>query len=491
MLFFSNFFAFLKKWFESKFGYKEGYYIESNANQNIIDVEYKEKEQKEEKLLASRRTILTALYQLKQEIEIFRLDFPDRYKQFLATIDSYESEYEKELRESKELLTMTVDPEENQMKWVRVEQLSDEIEDFINGEVRARSVLKKIQILIVKTNILYNESILHSKESDKEKVMRQLEKVRKSELDIVKEVCENSFLVRNIRKKEEMITLFSYEDYIIFKTALRNSQASCQELLDQMVMRTEFEDFDYVRSIKAFLNDELSDLERLINKVSNFSKSSILYNEFEKIHKLLILNEFEILECDATFWNSYQLFESNVIAFLRDEGYDSKVAKVQLLDKLHIDVSEDTLLTSPKSNAYLALVNVLHQTSNEKIYLLSRIVEQLRNDVSYKDIYFLILLFDSLDLMKSSHNGLTIYLEKYDEKFHYGKKEVAQKKEIILKQIYPRSNYALIFKDAEEAVVKAMEECQLDIKVEQGNVYLNMVYFDGLNVKSSFQTKLI
>lgn len=491
MDFLSNFFAFLKKWFESKFGFKEGYYLESKDEQNVIDVDFKVIEKQKKKNSNARRNLKTWFYHLRQEIEIFRQDYPEKYQFFSNKIDSFENDYNQELKESKEILTMSIDPEDNIAKRLEVEALQDEIIDFINGQFRAHVALKKMKILIGKSNLLYNESFKHAKSEDKLKVMKQLDRITKFESGIVKEVCENSFLVRNIREKEEFITLIFYEEYIIFKTALRNSEAHCQDLLDKMATRINFTDFDYVQSFKAFLEDELSDLDELIKKLNDLSKSSILSNELDKIYNILLSTEFKNILCDFSFWKRYQLFESNVIAVLRDGGYDSKVAKVQLLDKLNIDVNEADLLTSPKVTSYLALMSVFNQTSSNRIYTLTRIVEQL-DVITYKDIYFLIVLFDALDLMKTNPNGLTTYLEKYDEKYNYGKEVLYRKKEEVLNCSYPNSDYALIFKGAEETIVKSLTECRLDIKIESGNdVYINMFYFKDLeNVRNSFQIRL-
>ena len=143
-----------------------------------ITIQENEADAKEEKVDVSRRTLLTRLYVMKQQIEAFKQIFPSEYNRFLEKIQEIEESYEVELEESHKELAWQIDPEKNSKKVYEVEMLEKQIRRFMDKELKFYIISKRLQTLITKLNVLYNVSIFHSSESDRSKVLSQIEKAK-------------------------------------------------------------------------------------------------------------------------------------------------------------------------------------------------------------------------------------------------------------------------------------------------------------------------
>ena len=99
------------------------------------------------------------------------------------------------------------------------------------------------------------------------------------------------------------------------------------------------------------------------------------------------------------------------------------------------------------------------------------------------------MLFDALEVLQSTSNDLIKHIEKYISKYPYNHKTIEEKK----REVFSSSNkdYVVIFSldDYADAIVSTLEKLKFDFKVENGNVFVNSFYFNGLeNVLSSLQT---
>ena len=147
--------------------------VDQATSSNLSENELSE-DSLEERINIAKRTLLTKLYSLEQEIAIFESDFPNEYNEFFQRIESLRASYNSSLDELKKLLTFEIDPDTDTTKIGEVVRLEKDIHNFIESTVKFHIISKRLQQLIKKLNILYNVSIFHSKECEREKVCTQL-----------------------------------------------------------------------------------------------------------------------------------------------------------------------------------------------------------------------------------------------------------------------------------------------------------------------------
>lgn len=447
-------------------------------------------EKTEEQVNVVKRTLMTKLYTLEQEIAIFESDFPSEYQSFLQRIENLRSVYTSTLEELKKSLTFEIDPECDTSKIDEVIRLEKDIKKFIESTVRFHIISKRLQRLIKKLNILYNVSISHSKECEKEKVRLQLESAIQSEKKLAEEFKMCDYILSDKQLKERIIELLSYADYEIFKTYLRNSKQAPETLIGKLVMLEEFNKFDYVTTFVAYLKDELSDLLELLPLVSSAEYRKLLKEKAERLQiRFTYSTNFSEVLCSVEFWNDFFGFESTLLEMLKGNGVSKEIATVKLIDKMDIKVEENDVLVSPITNANLALVNIFSMTQNKCVLLMIKLLESLSKDITYREIYFLLLLFDALEVIKNTPNDLIGHLEKYVVKYPYNRRTIMEKKEQVLNA--SNKEYVIIFHldDISDEIIATLRSLEMDFKVENGNVLINSFYFNGLeHVLSNLQT---
>ena len=89
----------------------------------------------EERINVAKRTLLTKLYSLEQEIAVFESDFPNEYNEFFQRIESLRASYNSSLDELKKLLTFEIDPDTDTTKIDEVVRLEKDIHNFIEHTV--------------------------------------------------------------------------------------------------------------------------------------------------------------------------------------------------------------------------------------------------------------------------------------------------------------------------------------------------------------------
>lgn len=442
---------------------------------------------KKEKLT---RTLMARLYSLEQEIAIFEKEFPNEYEAFGARIKSLQEKYHSTLQEIKKTLTFAINPEEDMEQIMQVTRLEKDISKFLKTKVKFRMLSNNLQKLIVKLNILYNVSIYHSKSSEEQKVISQLEHAIKKQGQITAEVKQSDYILQNKQLKERILELIAYADYLIFKAKVRNTNQIPGELIEKITILVEFDEFDYVKTFKDFIIAEVYELLALLEKISDKQCKEKLQQKGRNIlTSLTFLEKIEEQLWDPKFWSEILEFESNVIQILRAEGVPKEEAKVKLIDRMAITVEEDDVLTSPITNAYLAIAPLYTATCNERILLLLKLFKNLSQEVTYKEIYFLVLLFEAEDLIRAYPNDLWKKIEKYQLKYAYDQSTILEKKQRVIRN--SNKEYIVAFSVREDdndlfKIIPTLIDLNLDFQIVGNKVLLNSSYFQNLkNVLNS------
>ena len=124
-----------------------------------------------------------------------------------------------------------------------------------------------------------------------------------------------------------------------------------------------------------------------------------------------------------------------------------------------------------------------------RILLVIKLLKNISKEVTYKEMYFILVLFDVLEVIESTANELIKYIKKYMNKYSYNRKEITQKKQKVISSA--SKEYVVVFSldDYEEEIIATLEKLNIDFKIIDGNIYMNAFYFKGLdNVLSSLQT---
>lgn len=459
-----------------------------NATSNIFDED--SEDSLEDRINVAKRTLMTKLYTLEQEIAVFETDFPKEYNEFLQRIEALRASYNSSLEELKKLLTFEIDPDSDTSKTDEVIKLEKDIRKFIESTVKFHIISKRLQRLIKKLNILYNVSIFHSKECEREKVCSQLTYAIQSVKKIAEEFKNCYYILADKQLKERIIELLSYVDYEIFKSSIRSSSMSPEVLVGNSVLMSDFDDFDYATAYMAFIKDELSDLLELLPLISDDGCYRALKKNSEKLLAYITYSEHpERMLLDPGFWNEFLTFESSLLEMLKFYGVDKEKIKVKLIGKMDITVEENEVLVSPITTANVALVSIFATTHDERVLLLIKLLKNVSKDTTYKEIYFLSLLFDALGVIQNTPNELLKHIEKYITKYPYSKQSIIEKKQEVINA--SNKEYVVIFSldNYAEEIVRTLKSLNLDFKVVDGNVFVNSFYFNGLeNVLSSLQT---
>lgn len=442
-----------------------------------------------DKVSLAQRTLMTKLYEIEQEMEVFKYEFPNKYRYYLEKIENMRDTYNSTLEEIKSQMTFEIDPELDSRMHGDINRLDREIKKFNETEVKFNVISRKLEMLIVKINILYNASIKYPTERDK--AISQILRALASEMEIAQEFRASHYVLENNQYRDRIVTLLSYVDYQNFKTSLRNSNISTEKMVEKLVLCELFKDFDYIDAFKAFLEDELSDLGELMQLIGEEQYRRIFEKEISGLLKeITYATDKKALFLDGAFWRRVFELESSLLEFLRGcEGVEKDIITVKIIDriKIHVNKNETTIL--PKTNAHVALTSVYSTTRDERIWLLIKLFKKVSNKVTYKEIYFLLQLFDALGVIQTTTNSLSKHMEKYIKKYPYDSKTILKKKMYVLNSTSEKQ-YVIAFALDEDSnrVTAALQSLNFDFKIAEGNIYINSFYFNGLENVFSTQT---
>lgn len=465
--------------------------LEETTREDCIGRSYQEVEinENEERINVAKRTLMTKLYSLEQEIVVFEHDFPGEFQVYMERIENLRETYNSSLEEIRKLLTFEIDPELDTIKSTEVLKLERDIKNFIEKEVKFNIISKRLQRLIKKLNILYNVSIFHFKECEKVKVINQLKNAIESAKKISCEFKDCDYILHDKQLKERIISLISYADYQIFKASIRNSNIIPDELRKNLVMISEFENFDYINAFTAFVKDEISDLGELLPLIKDDECRTILMEKLTNLlRKLTYSEDIEKELLTINFWNSFFMLESSLLEMLKMSGVEKEKIKVGLIIRMNISVDENEVLVLPITNAYLALTSIYSTTQDKKILLIIKLLRNISKDVTYKEIYFLLLLFDAIEVIKTTPNELIRHIDKYLQKYPYDPKTILKRKESVINSSNKEYVLALVFNNYEKEIIKTLSDLHMDFMVKENKILINSFYFNGLeNVLNSLQ----
>lgn len=443
-----------------------------------IDIESFEQKKENSKVKVTQM-MLTRLYMLKQKIIIFQKSFPEKYQFFEGEIKKLEADYNQSLEELKKDLSFEIDPEKDGEKYARVIMLERDVQTFLEKEVKFDYFIKKLETLIVKLNILYNVSVIHNQNEEREKAMLQTKRAINVQEKIIQEFRNCEYLLMDMRLKNKIAELISYLDYQIFKLMVRNSDILPSEALKNMAILVEFEGFNYKAAFEAYIEEELTEIYNSMDMIQDEVVCKTLKKECESIIFELAYskNDLNCLE-NSEFWESIFEIESMTISILKESGINN--AKIKIISRVNISVSENDVLISPKVNTFLALTNIFTKTKDPKITLVIKLLKNISDDISYKEIYFLLVLFDILDVVKTVPNEIKDDLEKYLEKYPYSNNEVEKKKEKVWLLDDKEYVYCFSIEGYEQNLIKELEKLNMDFKNVDNKIFLNKIYFSGL-----------
>jgi len=456
--------------------------LEENPTEVLLEqIEEVEKKKEEEKINVAKRTLMTRFYAIEQEIAIFESDFPKEYQEFLSKINSLRDSYISSLAQTGKSLTFEIDPELDYNRIGEVVKLERDVKFFIESKVKFSILSKRLQRLITKLNILYNVSVFYFENQEKDKVRNQLEHALTAEQTIADELKNCEYILNDVQLKERIVSLMSYVDYIIFRASLRISDKSPAEVLEKLVILTKFEKFDYTTAFSVFIKDEISDLSQLIPLITDEECNKVLSKKLEYLlMKITYYNDNENPILDSNFWINFLDFETSLFEILKLSGVEKNKIKVKLIDRMEISVNENEVLTSPITNAYLNLTSLFSKTHDKRLLLLIKLIKSLSSKVTYREIYFLTVLFDALGVIKNTSNGFFKYIEKYLKKYPYDQSSIRNKKAMLISSSNKEYVEAFSINDYEKDLIATLENLSIDFKVDNNQVLINSFYFNGL-----------
>lgn len=487
MTLFEKFINFLK----NMFSFEEEENSEKNLLPETFEESYEEESKEDYRLNLAKRTILTRLYTIEQKITVFETEFPEKFQEFTQRINTLKEDYISSLENAGKELTFDIDPDNDGEKLGMIGLLDSEIDKFIETEVKFNIIYKSLQKSIVVLNDLYNASIVHFKPEDKAKVISQVECGVEKIKELTKQFKECFYITNNKQLRETMVNLISYADYLIFKIKLRNnSSVTPNELIKESIMMSNFDNFDYITTLRTFSQDEISDLGKLLPLLNNEEYRKVHDKKIKKLLRDLAFStnpeEDQIL--DNGFWNNYFSFETSYIQFLKDEGVESSQAKVKLLERMNISISDNEVWVLPITTAYMTLTDLFVKTRDNRLLALNKMLRNLSNKITYKEIYYLITLFEVVDIVVENQNDLLRHIEKYIAKNPYNKSVINKRKEEVKRLSNKDFVYVFNFKNNESNVYEILQRLNFDFCVEDDKIYFNSFYFNGLeNVMESLE----
>lgn len=423
--------------------------------------------------------MLTRLYIIEQKVIIIKEDFEEDYFEFKRRIEELEKEYVEALENSKKDLTFEINPEEDGKKLAKILSLEEDVNVFMERKVKFNIIIKKLQKLVLKANILYNVSVVHTKQNEKEKVIKQTERASYVEKKLLFEFRKNENLINNDEIKDEFTKLITYLDYEIFKLLVRNSTFNSRDVIKKLAIAVEFDKYDYKTVFIAFLEEELSNLKKLAEKIENTDIKKVFIKKSNEVLAQIISADEEIL-LEQDFWKDIFDLETNVFEILREEGIDKNNIKIKIVTKIEISVTEDEVLSMPVTNAYIALTDVCYEEKNEKILLVMKILKNISSDITYREIYFLLVLFECIDSFQNKPNDFGVEMKKYYEKYPYSNKQIKEKKDSVRYLINKEYVYVFSIKQYESNILEELEKLNMDFINKENKIFLNKFYFSGL-----------
>lgn len=448
------------------------------AEQMLENLKEIEKEENN-KIEISKRTIIAKLYSLEQTISVLNPNYKEAYDNFSAEIEKLRNSYIAELEESGKDLTFEIDPDINIKKLAEVSMLEEKINKFIQTDFRFGKLKNSLEHLILKLNELYNVSIYVTGEEIK--VLKQLENGQTAQKRLVDELKGYEFILNNKEKMNEILSLILYSDFLIFKTKLKNSEYFADEIIASLVSTNDFKGLDNISAFKDYILDELKTLRQLLEKIQNSAVKRKLEKEIGNFETKIIYNDTkELFEDDEIFEELFKI-EKKIIDVLLSSGISKEEANIKVIDKFNIVIKQEELYVSPRTNAIISLSSIYSGPLQTKSLIALKILNNLSDNISYKEIYLILLLLNLLDAVQTEEDEFTINMLKYKRKYPYSNANIKKKN----KELKSRGggSYIYVFevnKNESKEIIKVLNSLGLDYEYKDNKILLNDFYFKGM-----------
>lgn len=444
--------------------------IEERAEETINLVEKEEKSSKE--VNVSRRTVLTRLYVLEQKMFVFNEIFPEEYRKFMERIEILRDLYNQSIDENKKELTFQINPEFDERMLGNTIKLEREVDKFLNKQVKFEITSERMKQLIVKLGILYNVSIKHSKEEDRKNACDRLKTAKEKAKSLFEEIIGNEYILKDEQMLERFVNLLAYAEYLIIKTYVRAAYMLPSDFTNIM------NNFNYKEAYKTFFVEDVKQLEELISKIPETEIKNTLNKERERLVQEVTFKD-DVFEREDEFRKIFDI-EDTILNVLDLSGEEN--VKLKLLKNMDISINEKELIESPIVNSKIALTQIFSKTHSQNILIVLKFLEGLSEDIRYKDIYFILIIFDVLEIVNSIPNALKDEIEKYCQKYPYSEAKINEKKKYAFSISSKEYLYAFSVEDEEEKeeAKKMLESLNLDFEMEQKKILLSSFYFEKL-----------
>lgn len=462
---------------------------ELSNTETLYELEEKQKGSEEFKL---DNVVFDKLNYLEQYIKIFSLTFPKEYQGYLAIIQDFRSDYEKELEEYKKGLagsiTFAIDPEKESYRYVQAVDLENEIEAFVENEVNYKLNKDKFSKLCSKLNVFYNAII--DTDVELKTISNQLTNACDSLRKIVEEVKDQEFFEQNSRKKEEILNYIVYGEYIVFKSFLRCSMIS--NFNDYKQELSEYHSFfineEYDRLMFKFLIEDLEQLQVFIT--DNLKNESTYQYVLENCQKLQNqLDEYTEVFNNNDYFAKLIKFENTISNLTNTANIKFSIDVPSMLD--FQKTGKEIISVKSMALAILSLVD------NDVASLLYKVVERFNVEISWREFFFLCKIFElNAELIQTADNTIFSVIKdkflKIEEKYQeYTDDYIKQEKINILNYRGNKSKkYILLMQSSEEelnVISDILTGLSLDFVVNGNEIYLNHSYFNGFkNLEENF-----
>lgn len=436
-------------------------------------------ENEKSKLSELNNSTILNIYSIEQMLNIIKDDFKPEYDEYMKEVERLRNRYNELLEESKNKLTFIVDPNIDSILLGDVLRLEESVKEFIDIKYKVETFIKSLETFIVRLNILYNITIKYDSNEDKQKHFEKLQKIYELQEEMHNELAEYEALLKKEKKYLKACEYVSYIEYTILKLEFR--------IDDDMVDLDEISD-ESVNIYKDYILDEISDLKELVESTTTLAiKQAYSYNLSRIINTIVNTDNISKLIKNNEIWISFLENETNTLEVLRLEKIDENLIKVKVLDRLEVRAKEEDFLISPATLSRIELCAIYAKHKDDKLLFTIKFLECLNDKVTYKELYFIFVLFDIYQYIKNEDKKLARILAKYEKKYSYPKKDLDLKKELV-KETTQKEYYELFNLNENTKLLNTLDKLNIDYKVDEDKIYINSFYFKSLeNIEESFK----
>ena len=351
---------------------------------------------------------------------------------------------------------------------------------------------KKFVTLCTRLNEFYNTIV--NCHIDEQKVYKQFLNASEKAKELIAEVQDLTFFIKDSRSREEILNYVVYCDYMLFKTALR--YGFCKDLTDYKEGTSKLSSFfvetDYDKLMFKFLVQDLEQVENfVISKLKSYECYDFLLQSCEKLK--MSTREFLHSNLNSAYFNSLLKLENT----LEEAGKTVSQDFIVLMPNIFGTVQTDD--TTSVNEIAIAVLKLVHK---HKASILQTIISGFSINITWEEFYFLCKIFDLYDsvveVSKSTvFSCVSDSFVSLDNKYpEYSKEYIMKyKMQLLHYKGSQKKKYVLLFKPGQvnNALVTAeFMNLYLDFVVIDDAIYLHHSYFNGFsNLEKMFANHII